>query len=173
MNLYILDDDINKIAEYYCDAHVNSMILLNVEMLSAINKKFGYQAVYKVSSITKKANNKIIEWMSESLGNYVFVRRLTFLLNKEYNKRFDKNNHKSYVGMVSMPILPTYCFKNMKMTPFVFEMPDKFKIQNDIVASYRNFYFNHKREMKTWKLGEPDWWLEKQYCLKLCSEIKG
>ncbi|MEK9894949.1 MAG: hypothetical protein VW518_00800 [Burkholderiaceae bacterium] len=43
-------------------------------------------------------------------------------------------------------------------------MPDEFKVEGDPVAAYRNYYYNHKHDMKKWNNGtdEPYWWKERK-----------
>ncbi|WP_231579463.1 hypothetical protein [Photobacterium iliopiscarium] len=47
MNIFILDHDIEKCAQYHCDQHVVKMILESVQLLcTALNKK-GFTTPYK------------------------------------------------------------------------------------------------------------------------------
>ena len=49
-------------------------------------------------------------------------------------------------------------FPESGLTPFALAMPDKYKVIDDPVQSYRNYYCGDKRDMATWKKRDkPEW----------------
>jgi len=49
---------------------------------------------------------------------------------------------------------------NIGLTRFHMCMPDEFKIGDDPVLSYRNFYIKDKSRFAKWKLGNiPEWYM--------------
>ena len=151
MNIFILDKEVEKCAEYHCDKHVIKMILESAQMLSAVVRLNGHDIGYK---LTHK-NHPCTIWARESLSNYNWLVRLTRLLNYEYRYRYDKDiNHKSYDLVKTLPIpdLP-----DIGLTPFAQAMPDQYKNKNAVKA-YRDYYINEKSSFLTWtKRKKPKW----------------
>ena len=143
MNIFILDKEVEKCAEYHCDKHVIKMILESAQMLSAVVRLNGHDIGYK---LTHK-NHPCTIWARESLSNYNWLVRLTRLLNYEYRYRYEKDvNHKSYDLVKTLPIpdLP-----DIGLTPFAQAMPDQYKNKNAVKA-YRDYYINEKSSFLTW-----------------------
>ena len=151
MNIFVLDEKVEKCAEYHCDKHVIKMILESAQMLSATVRLNGHDMGYK---LTHK-NHPCTIWARESLSNYNWLVRLTRLLNYEYRYRYDKDvNHKSYDLVKTLPIpdLP-----DIGLTPFAQAMPDQYKNKNAVKA-YRDYYINEKSSFLTWtKRKKPKW----------------
>ena len=151
MNIFILDKEVEKCAEYHCDKHVIKMILESAQMLSAVVRLNGHDVGYK---LTHK-NHPCTIWARESLSNYNWLVRLTRLLNYEYRYRYDKDiNHKSYDLVKTLPIpdLP-----DIGLTPFAQAMPEQYKNKNAVKA-YRDYYINEKSSFLTWtKRKKPKW----------------
>ena len=151
MNIFVLDEKVEKCAEYHCDKHVIKMILESAQMLSAVVRLNGHDIGYK---LTHK-NHPCTIWARESLSNYNWLVRLTRLLNYEYRYRYDKDiNHKSYDLVKTLPIpdLP-----DIGLTPFAQAMPDQYKNKNAVKA-YRDYYINEKSSFLTWtKRKKPKW----------------
>ena len=151
MNIFILDKEVEKCAEYHCDKHVIKMILESAQMLSAVVRLNGHDIGYK---LTHK-NHPCTIWARESLSNYNWLVRLTRLLNYEYRYRYDKDvNHKSY-DLVKT--LPTPKIPDIGLTAFAQAMPDQYKNEN-VVKAYRDYYINEKSNFLTWtKRKKPTW----------------
>ena len=151
MNIFVLDKEVEKCAEYHCDKHVIKMILESAQMLSAVVRLNGHDIGYK---LTHK-NHPCTIWARESLSNYNWLVRLTRLLNYEYRYRYDKDiNHKSYDLVKTLPIpdLP-----DIGLTPFAQAMPEQYKNKNAVKA-YRDYYINEKSSFLTWtKRKKPKW----------------
>ena len=151
MNIFILDKEVEKCAEYHCDKHVIKMILESAQMLSAVVRLNGHDIGYK---LTHK-NHPCTIWARESLSNYNWLVRLTRLLNYEYRYRYDKDvNHKSYDLVKTLPIpdLP-----DIGLTPFAQAIPEQYKNKNAVKA-YRDYYINEKSSFLTWtKRKKPKW----------------
>ena len=85
MNIFVLDKDIVKCAEYHCDQHANKMILESVQMLcTALNKK-GFSTPYKSTHI----KHPCVLWVEASYDNFEWLKDLAIALNDEYKYRFN------------------------------------------------------------------------------------
>jgi hypothetical protein len=151
MNIFVLDEEVEKCAEYHCDKHVIKMILESAQMMSAVVRLQGYDIGYK---LTHK-NHPCTIWARKSLSNYKWLKTLTTLLNAEYRYRYDKNiNHKSYDMVLT---LPTPKLPDIGLTPFAQAMPEQYR-NTDAVKAYRDYYINEKSSFLTWtKRITPKW----------------
>ena len=79
MNIFVLDTDIKKCAQYHCDKHVVKMILESVQMLcTALNKK-GFTTPYKSTHV----KHPCVLWVESSHDNFLWLKNLTLALNDE------------------------------------------------------------------------------------------
>jgi hypothetical protein len=155
MNIFVLDFDPQKCAEYHCDRHVIKMILEYAQMLCTTHSVFGLEAPYRMTH----QNHPCTIWVRESIANYNWLCELARHLNDEYKFRYQKTeNHKSYDVITSLPN-PNF-LPNIGQTPYTICMPEEIKIGDDVMASYRNFYMISKREFLTYKIREKPYWLE-------------
>jgi hypothetical protein len=152
MNIFVLDKDIEKCAEFHCDQHVVKMILESVQMLcTALNKK-GISTPYKSTHI----NHPCVLWVERSFNNFCWLKNLTFALNDEYRFRFEKDvDHKS-ISVLRQ--ITKYEYENRGITEFAQAMPDIYKVPGDPVKAYRQFYFGEKMSFAKWtKRSAPCW----------------
>jgi hypothetical protein len=152
MNIFILDENIEKCARYHCDQHVVKMILESVQMLcTALNKK-GVSTPYRSTHM----KHPCVLWVEHSYDNFLWLAELTKALNREYLFRFDKNDdHKS---MTVLKQITHHSFESLGLTEFPQAMPDQFKVPGDPVLAYRQFYLGEKMEFARWtKRPIPEW----------------
>ena len=151
MNIFVLDNDIEKCAQYHCDKHVVKMTLESAQMLSAALRLNGINQGYQVTH----KNHPCTKWTRESLSNWNWLQSLSTSLNHEYKFRFGRQtNHKSYDLIKTLPIPQ---IKDYGLTPFAQAMPSQYKNENSITA-YRDFYCGEKKNLLFWtKRIEPKW----------------
>lgn len=152
MNIFILDTDIQKCAQYHCDQHVVKMILESVQLLcTALNKK-GFVTPYKSTHL----NHPSVLWVEESYDNFLWLKQLALALNEEYKFRYNKQvDHKSIAVLHS---ISAHSFPAIGLTRFPQAMPDIYKVQNDAVKAYRRFYIGDKAKFAKWtKRAAPHW----------------
>ena len=153
MNIFVLDIDIKKCAQYHCDKHVVKMILEHVQMLSTtVNITNNIQTQYKSTHI----NHPCTIWTKQSLDNWLWLAALTWELNEEYKFRFNKNvNHKSLDVLLKLPY-PKLPKKGL--TFFAQAMPEIYKIKNNAIHAYRNYYIGEKSHILQYtKRSKPYW----------------
>ncbi|HEY9030294.1 MAG TPA: pyrimidine dimer DNA glycosylase/endonuclease V [Kangiella sp.] len=152
MNIFVLDNDIKQCAQYHCDQHVVKMILESVQMLcTALNKK-GFVTPYRSTHV----NHPCVLWVEHSYCNFVWLAELTKALNDEYRYRFNKaHDHKS---MSVLSQIESLSYDDRGLTEFAQAMPDGYKVCNDAVQAYRNFYRGDKLRFAKWtKRSMPCW----------------
>lgn len=154
MNIFVLDENIDKCAQYHCDQHVVKMILESVQLLcTALNKK-GFATPYRSTHV----KHPCVLWVEESYANFQWLQQLALALNKEFRFRFDKKqDHKS---ISVLPQLEKFEYQDVGLTPFAQAMPDKYKIANNAVRAYRNFYIGDKMSFAKWTKREIPGWIK-------------
>lgn len=153
MNIFILDENINKCAIYHCDKHVVKMLLESAQILCTVANLAGIKTPYRSTHI----NHPCVKWAQSSIQNWRWLKRLAFALNREFKYRFDGKDHKSFEAIAKLkePKLP-----NIGLTSWPQAMPDSFKISKNPVQAYRNYYAAMKRPFATWKRRRiPKWYL--------------
>jgi len=152
VNIFVLDSNIKKCAEYHCDKHVIKMILESAQLLSTVlrinNINYGYEITHPNHSCTL--------WAGKSLSNWKWLRELGKALNTEYRFRFNKEkNHKSFDLIQGMPIPKIL---DCGLTPFVKVMPKIYQQKNPIYA-YRKYYIEEKKHILNWTKRSIPFWI--------------
>lgn len=168
MNIFILDEDLKKAAEYHCDVHCIKQILELAQLVSTAvwvthpdhkDKIAEYRKsvfplpLYKPTHI----NHPVNKWVRENKSNFLWAYHFGIELCAEYNKRYGKI-HKSLIPITNS-LQYQNLFPNKPLSPFAQCMPEAFR-SNNTVTSYRNYYAGAKFRFAKWdKLNnEPFWW---------------
>lgn len=151
MNIFYLDSDVKKCAEYHCDKHVVKMILETAQLLCSVHWVNNNEAPYKLSH----KNHPCSIWVRSSLSNYNYLCNLGMELSKEYTYRYGKI-HKSQ-SVIEWCINNVPKIKDIGFTELPKAMGDEYKVSS-VVESYRNYYRLAKKDFATWKGRQvPDW----------------
>lgn len=185
MNLFYLDEDLDKCAEYHMNTHVVKMPTEAAQMLTTaiwVDKYLGYvpRALDKAErdllkgfadmepSIEERTFTRFLPthvnhpcsiWVRSSLDNYEWTYGYLDALNREWQFRWrHKNNHKSFDAAVALPE-PVH-LQRIGLTPHAQAMPDDYKDEGAI-AAYRLYYNVEKGGWAVWKRRfKPPWWDE-------------
>ena len=153
MNIFLLDTDTKKCAQYHCDKHVVKMILETAQLLCGVHHMTNQitEAPYKLSH----RNHPCSIWARESLSNYLYLCELGLELCKEYTYRYGKR-HKSQ-DVIEWCLINKPNIADKEFTEPARAMPDEYK-SNCVVESYRNYYIGEKSKIAVWKNREtPEW----------------
>lgn len=155
MNIFLLDWDPKKCAQYHNDKHVVKMILETAQLLCGVHWMTGGEAPYKLSH----KNHPCAIWVREDLENYLWLCELGLELCLEYNYRY-KKTHKSKLiiewCLCNRPNLPD---RGLTKPPLA--MPIQYKVDCPI-TSYRNYYLGDKKHFCNWKGREVPSWFQTQ-----------
>ncbi len=154
MNIFILDKDVKKCAQYHCDKHVVKMILETAQLLcgvhhmtTPVNENVPYKLSHK--------NHPCAIWARESYTNYLYLCELGLALCDEYTHRYGKR-HKSmeviFWCISNRPNIP-----DKGLTEFAKAMPEEYKVES-AVESYRNYYRGAKSGFVSWKNRDVPRW---------------
>lgn len=157
MNIFVLDQDCEKCAQYHCDKHVVKMILESAQMLcTALNKK-GFSTPYK----STHSRHPCVLWVEASYANFVWLKNLAIALNTEYRFRFEKESDHKSVAVID--VISHYRYDDHGLTDFAQAMPDKYQVPGDAVSAYRRFYLGEKMAFAHWtKRHVPEWITQQQ-----------
>ena len=154
MNIFFLDTDVRKCAEYHCDKHVVKMILETAQLLCSAHHttpQVTTEVPYKLSH----KNHPCSIWVRESLTNYLYLCELGLELCKEYTYRYEKRHKSQDVIEWCVTNKVNICDKGLTEPPKA--MPDEYKVK-DVVDSYRNYYIGAKKTFASWKKREIPFW---------------
>lgn len=178
MNIFVLDLDPTKCAEYHCDKHLVKMITEHNQILGSI--AYIARGIPRKKDITEKfinenfqgfprsrdgnphpygigyRNHPCTRWAAESAPNYSWLCKLNLAMCKEYTKRYKRTHAGEAITkwyQENMPKITGY-----GMTPFVQAMPADVK-NEDPVKAYRDYYIKHKSHIAKWAHSKkPEWY---------------
>ncbi len=185
MNIFILDKNPAKAAEYHCNKHVCKMILEAGQMLCTAHwmswlEHFGksrkdFRLMRDVKQFLRDnvpkekqppwgithVNHPCTIWTRQSLENYNWHLELMACLLWEYNRRY-KKVHKSVEVQQWLLHNTPLKFPDKGQTPFPICMKDEYKVDNDPVNCYRNYYIKDKVRFAKWEphTTTPKWYKE-------------
>ena len=175
MNIFYLHEDPKTCAEMHNDKHVVKMILEYAQLLST-----AHRVLDGVPYIDKTANGRSIKrwrldlarepllmkathinhpsavWARSTRDNYIWLYRLWYYLCKEYTFRYGKTH--ACERLLEALYVPPLNMVKSEFFPPTPAMPDTYKVKDDSLLSYRNYYNGGKQHLATWKLREaPPW----------------
>jgi len=152
MNIFVLDEDIERCAQYHCDRHVAKMILESAQILCSALFKKGFEVPYKPTH----ANHPSILWAEKSYANFKWLSSLALALNEEYRFRF--NTERDHRSAEVVRAVQGYAYHDIGLTEFAQTMPEQYRLPGDAVSAYRAYYRAEKASFASWtKRSVPDW----------------
>ena len=153
MNIFILDNDIVRCAQFHCDKHVSKMILESAQIMCTALHARGFPAPYRPTH----ARHPCVLWAGESFDNFLWLGQLARALNDEYRQRYRKDRDHASIAVLAE--IDKFRFESLGLTEFVQAMPDQYKVPGNAVEAYRRFYMGDKRDFATWTGRDtPYWW---------------
>lgn len=159
MNIFVLDDDIEKSVQYHCDKHVVKMCIEYAQLLCSVHNVTNPDVVVPYK-LTHK-NHPCAIWARTSIQNYEYLFSLAVLLGEEYTYRYGKF-HKS---ALMVETLPSITLPDIGMTEHAKCVHDDFKIIENPVEAYRAFYNRDKAYFCKWKYRDVPNWFKPQELL--------
>jgi hypothetical protein len=164
MNIFFLDIDPQKSAEFHCDKHVVKMILEIVQLLYTAHHILGSQLPTNAYKPVSKSHPTAI-WIRTCIENYTYSIELAMCLCKEYTYRYNKiHSCESHVNFLKLnvpvfekketykdtTVLSTNTFFQSKgITHVPLAMPVECMVK-DTIQSYRKYYIMYKKGFVKW-----------------------
>ena len=182
MNIFYLDKNPRKCAEYHLDKHCIKMILEYAQLLSTAHRILDGTQSVGLSKTGRKQTRYVLPddreltlysathinhpsavWARQSAANYMWLAELLEECCNEYTYRYGKTHKVESSGL--MQALKNNIPKNIPDKPFTEPtpaMPDHCKVAGDSITSYRRYYLMEKSRMWSWagKINSrkiPDW----------------
>jgi hypothetical protein len=186
MNIFYLDNDPKVCAEMHLDKHVVKMIIEYAQLMSTAHRVLdGYEEIekrYVAGSLPARwrnvrvwrhpdrtkdrelmkashINHPSAIWTRASYENYMWLYTMWCHLLSEYTYRYGKTHACARLKdalLISPKHIPIGEFT--QPTP---AMPDQYKVKNDSLKSYWNYYIHEKNSFAKWKnRSVPEWFSE-------------
>lgn len=153
MNLFYLDEDHRKNAEYHVNAHSHKMLLESMQLVCTTFHLQDIDAPYKPSH----KNHPSSFWTRQSRENFQWVIDYASSLSDEYTHRYGKVHKSTAVLQWAIQNMHRLVFPRQGFTEFALAMPDEYKTSCPII-SYRNYYRDGKSHLHAWKnRDKPEW----------------
>jgi hypothetical protein len=155
MNIFVLDYNIEKCAQFHCNSHVIKQILESTQLLN--NARIMHNP--NASPIYKQThkNHPCTVWCSKTISNFNWLVDLGLALCSEYTFRYNKR-HKCQ-DIIEFFSKHDFFIPSGELTPFVQCMPDIYRGDNAVDA-YRKYYINEKKNIAIWsKRSKPEWYI--------------
>ena len=186
MNLFYLDDDLDKCAEAHVDKHIVKMPLEVAQILCTtiwIDRHLGFvprelnkeerdhlnQLKNEIKHLPSEErpltpylpmmyNHPCTIWARSSLDNHEWTHCYGNALGEEYRYRYGKQ-HKSVTVINNLP--DPIDLERVGFTTFGLAMPDILKDYENPIQSYRDYYHLDKATFASWTgRPTPAWWDE-------------
>lgn len=176
MNIFYLDNDVEKCVEMHNDKHCVKMILEYAQLLSTAHRVIDGVEMSGISSSGRKRkfwtlpdsrelilygathmHHPSAVWVRQSDKNYSWLFDLFEALLKEYTYRYGKK-HACEKLVWELSVRPNNIPRGEFTEPTP-AMPDDCKVPGDSIASYRKYYINNKTHLASWKKRDvPSWY---------------
>ena len=158
MNIFFLDWDVEKNAQYHCDKHVVKMILETAQLLCGVHHVTAHDTAHDTAHVPYKLSHKnhpCSIWARDSMSNYLYLCEIGLALCEEYTYRYGKR-HKSQ-EVIEWCLMNKPQIQDVGFTTPPKAMPDEYKTE-DVIESYRKYYLGAKKTFLTWKERKvPEW----------------
>ncbi len=175
MNIFYLSHDPIQSARWMVDKHVVKMILESAQLLSTAHRVLDGMMVNGLSATGRKKKTWILPdsrestlyqsthinhpsavWCRQSIQNYTWLSDHLYALLDEYTYRYEKRHKCTDIAYLLQS--PPFALKAWDWTPMPSAMADEYKISDDALTNYRNYYKIGKSKMHAWKKRDkPEW----------------
>ena len=164
MNLFVLDLDHKKAAEYHPDQHVGKLLLENFQTLSTAHREIdGDENVNPIHYRKSHLNHPVSKFVRETVDNYLWSFELARYLSEEFTYRTGKV-HLSWEKLGKILATPPKGLTKTGLTEFCQCFPDEYKVEGDPVQGYRNYFNGEKQILQKrpaqWKKRDIPYWFK-------------
>ena len=177
MNIFYVDADPDIAAQSLVDKHCVKMILETAQLLCTAHRVLdGTMSVNVVNGRKKKVyalpnslnevmysathiNHPSAVWARKTSGNYDWLYQHLLALLKEYTYRYDREHKVETSGMVHSLYFKPFFIERGECTVMPSCMDAEYKISEDPVMNYRNYYKIGKAHLHNWKRRSPPDWI--------------
>ena len=177
MNIFYISTSPIQAAQWMVDKHVVKMILESAQLLSTAHRLLDGREMLGKSATGRNVKRWVLDdardgviyqathinhpsavWARKSVENYNWLTEHFFALGDEYTYRYNKK-HKCFGELSYMLQSPPKNLTEYDMTLMPSAMADEYKISDDPLTNYRNYYKIGKARMHSWKNRQPPEWI--------------
>lgn len=147
MNIFYLHRDPVKAAVVQYNKHVVKMILESAQMLCTAHHLLCPEESDDIPYKIAHKNHPSTLWVRQSADHYAWLYYHMIALGEEYTKRYGKTHLTITKCKDVLSKLPGGIF-NVGFEEPPQCMPDEYKVDNDAVTAYWNYYENEKHTVK-------------------------
>jgi hypothetical protein len=182
MNIFYLHHNPKTCAEMHNNSHCVKMILETAQLLSTAHRVLDGQETSVITEKGRKAKRWILSddrneilysathmnhpsavWCRQNKSNYYWLSLLLKELCKEYTHRYGKVHKCEQSGLVEKLQWTPNNIPIGEFTEPTPAMPDIYKVVNDSIKSYRNYYNGAKTHLAKWKNRNIPEWFQEQF----------
>lgn len=154
MNIFVLDADPVRAAQYQHDRHVVKMVLESAQILCTVAHIYGrtFPGQYRPTH----PRHPCVIWTGANAENAAWLCEHALALAEEYSYRYTREH-------ASLPVIKAAkhalgcIIPPLPATPFVQAMPEQYR-QDDAVQAYRAYYIGEKIINARWtRRAQPEW----------------
>ena len=180
MNIFYLHNNPKICAEMHNNSHCVKMILETAQLLSTAHRVLDGQETNVITEKGRKAKRWLLSddrneilysathmnhpsaiWCRVNNANYLWLASLLKELCVEYTHRYGKVHKCEQSGLVEKLQRSPNNIPIGEFTEPTPAMPDIYKVVNDSITSYRNYYNGAKTHLAKWKNRNiPEWFQE-------------
>lgn len=176
MNIFYISDNPVQAAQWMVDKHVVKMILESAQLLSTAHRLLDGEMLVSKSKTGRNVkrytlpdardaiiyqathvNHPSAVWCRQSVENYNWLVDHFMALLEEYTYRYGKIHKCTEIAYELSS--PPYNLRDWEMTKMPSAMADEYKISEDPIVNYRNYYKFGKSSMHKWTNREPPNWI--------------
>lgn len=152
MNIFYLDENVERCAVYHNDKHVVKMILEYTQLLSTAHRILDVipndegGPLYRATHV----NHPSAKWVRQSRTHYEWLYSLLVELCKEYTYRYVRVHKVEASGLLFILSIPPQNIPDIPFSPPPPAMPEEYKNANALLA-YRTYYKFGKSHIAHWK----------------------
>lgn len=170
MNLFVLDLDPTRAAQYHCDKHVVKMVLETAQILCTVHHQLDKSPSPLLYKATHKAHPCVV-WAATNRANYKWTYQLFCALAAEYQHRYGRVHISFEKLQDALQWFPSELPTAKRRTPFAQAMPDRYRRPGEPVVAYRSYYAGEKQRMLKYTRRQPPDWLTLAVSLDRYSTI--
>ena len=162
VNIFFLDTNPKKCAKYYCNKHVNKILIEILQILSQAHHYLGNKNPPYKKCLMIKDTLAPYKWATLSTGNYNYCADLAYYLLLEYKFRYNNREHKCENAVLWLRNNIPTDIKIGRRTKFL--LTENVKIYSryykNIVEASRLVYVDFKCKNDNWGKREiPSWFV--------------
>lgn len=151
MNIFYLSHDTTECAQMHVDKHCVKMILEYAQLLSTAHRVLDDVNADSIFYKATHVNHPSAVWVRQSCENYFWLYDLLVDLCDEYTCRYGKIHKVEWSGLLSELNEAPLNIPDANFTQPTQAMPDEYKIADDSIQAYRDYYNGAKRALFSWK----------------------